>query len=280
YVLQDVVGGGINCANACGDCVSGNCRHTDGVCDGGCAAGVKSTPHCDEECHGGSYGINCSGVCSNTCKDVCRKQTGECKYCKSGWHGANCTLECKDGSWGENCKRTCLTCRNETCNRINGACYSQCKPGFKQTEYCDQECSSGWYGLNCSEECTRNCKDVTFCRKTDGSCIECKPGLEGKICDQAVQQKETMMHISGGGIAAIVVTFIVLIFFSVVVTVFISRKRLHIKHNKFENETVSYSNVLAAETSGSVLKTPESNLNVEMENVYDIIKRTSGIEHT
>ncbi|XP_053389204.1 platelet endothelial aggregation receptor 1-like isoform X2 [Mercenaria mercenaria] len=242
---------GLNCANSCGYCMSKVCRHTDGICNGDCAAGFKQTPHCDEECDSGRYGINCSRICSKNCKDICRKQSGECQFCKSGWHGANCTLECEDGRWGENCERRCFTCVNETCNRINGACYSQCKPGFKQTEYCDQECENRSYGLNCSKMCSTNCKDI--CDRRNGYCTSCKSGWYGERCTRECTNGRW------GENCKQVCT-------------------------KCHNQTCDRFNGTCNVQDKQGFKQTEycdqeSNMNVETENDYDIIKRKSGVEH-
>lgn len=50
----------------------------------------------------------------------------------------NVFVACDGGSWGDNCERRCLGCHDEKCDRFSGRCHGLCKPGFKQTDYCDQ----------------------------------------------------------------------------------------------------------------------------------------------
>jgi hypothetical protein len=38
----------MNCANMCGHCLSGTCNARNGECSGGCEAGYKDTPKCDQ----------------------------------------------------------------------------------------------------------------------------------------------------------------------------------------------------------------------------------------
>lgn len=79
--------------------------------------------------------------------------------------------ECSSTTYGQNCGSQC-TCelRNiQSCDKQNGTCY----------------CSSGWQGVNCTEdvpECTNTpdiCRKNALCDETEGSYVcACHDGFE------------------------------------------------------------------------------------------------------
>lgn len=45
-------------------------------------------------------------------------------------------------------------------------------------------CSTGFYGINCSEQCNNNCNETTKCDRFTGDCDGgCEPGWTAITCD-------------------------------------------------------------------------------------------------
>ncbi|XP_025107076.1 receptor-type tyrosine-protein phosphatase S-like isoform X2 [Pomacea canaliculata] len=123
---------GENCERNCGRCNNNvSCRHDNGHCSSGCAAGWAA-PKCDTECPAHTFGENCSNICGR-CKDnvTCDRVSGLCPlHCSAGWSGPRCDKVCAQYTFGDNCSTTCGQCKdNATCHHIHGTCSLGCAAG-------------------------------------------------------------------------------------------------------------------------------------------------------
>lgn len=49
---------------------------------------------------------------------------------------------------------------------------------------CDRVCSTGYFGIDCSRQCSKNCIETNKCDRLSGQCDNgCKPGWKGGTCN-------------------------------------------------------------------------------------------------
>lgn len=54
----------------------------------------------------------------------------------------------------------------------------------------------GWYGLNCSQKCVRNCKDGATCNHVTGLCDRgCAAGWTGILCNRGMFSDKSILRI-------------------------------------------------------------------------------------
>ncbi|CAH1798978.1 unnamed protein product, partial [Owenia fusiformis] len=77
-----------------------------------------------------------------------------------------------------------------TCIKANGWCPGDCMAGYGPEKECIMRCSTGKWGVNCAEECTRHCKTRDECKREDGVCSgDCEQNYYPKyICNQEVPE--------------------------------------------------------------------------------------------
>ncbi|XP_076469563.1 uncharacterized protein LOC143299916 isoform X2 [Babylonia areolata] len=167
---------GQQCNTACSaSCNGTSCHRLTGRCSG---------------CVAGRYGDQCTTPCSPGCQNtVCDQQTGQCSPCNTGYTGSQCS-ECLDNFYKPQGNNTCSnctwTCHPETvCDKTSGYC-PLCPPG-RRGDRCDQNCSTGWYGQNCTQECgqCQNQDTLGSCDPVTGQCeAGCPAGWQAPLCQQ------------------------------------------------------------------------------------------------
>ena len=172
-----------------------------------------SGPSTCSECVRGRYGPQCEYKCNNLCPDCV--SSSQCTVCIPGRHGTTCQLYCQlgckniqcdkdtgkciggcrngyypDGDDCIECPERCITCSDsEHCSLCNPGyygdyCQMDCGEGCKEqmcdrdTGYCIQGCTEGYYGNEYCLRCPYMCKS---CADED-NCIECKAGYWGQQC--------------------------------------------------------------------------------------------------
>ena len=159
------------CNFTCSNCLDSTqegkyCSREDGKCYGQCVEGF--------------FGDKCNDKCIEKCDTTienCDKDTGNCKYCYSGYYPPlceSCREDCKECSSFD----ICTVCTDK--HYFGIICDKPCSKNCKETEddspICDIEngicysCKDTFYGEQCTDECKPNCKQ---CNQTTGICLEC-----------------------------------------------------------------------------------------------------------
>ncbi|XP_062583993.1 fibrillin-1-like, partial [Saccostrea cucullata] len=143
------------------------------------------------ECENGNYGINCKDAClckpENTAS--CDRISGSCT-CKEGWNGTDCTVDVDE------CLNQYICPNNSDCKNSNGSYSCDCKNGFSFAGEQCVECSSTTFGQNCASQCTCEFSKTQSCDKQNGTCY-CSSGWQGINCTEDVPECTNDVNICG-----------------------------------------------------------------------------------
>ncbi|XP_060570002.1 uncharacterized protein LOC132728362, partial [Ruditapes philippinarum] len=165
------------------------CENSYGSFDCLCDIGYQMTNgNICKECDNPYYGKNCSKVCD--CVPLgtfeCNHVNGSCT-CRKGWTGVLCNVdidECEEN------KTICEYKDNSTCNNENGSYKCLCNGGLRDEDDICTECDIWKFGANCESVCSCDTANTEYCNPETGLCT-CKPGWNGNICKDDVNECET-----------------------------------------------------------------------------------------
>ncbi|XP_078330365.1 uncharacterized protein LOC111113866 [Crassostrea virginica] len=108
------------------------------------------------------------GYSDDAYTDLCEVEVYGCS--SSGHYGGDCSLECPQN------------CQNGYCDIVEGTCFGCSHQYIGPT--CE-DCPSGLYGSNCSQNCSMTCGDPGNCDIMTGHCNGgCQVGWTGIMCEK------------------------------------------------------------------------------------------------